>query len=74
MPPIALAENSPSCPVNERGEPVLPGPNRTEWRRQLLMLCLMTKILTDSNNLLKPGERAGDVSLHVGISGIQCAS
>ncbi len=52
--PVAHAENSPGCPRSDRGERMLP--NGTEWRPQLLMLCFTTKVLTDSNNVLKPGE------------------
>eukprot|EP00887_Chlorella_sp_A99_P001797 scaffold19.g1797.t1 len=56
MNPVALAENLPACPRNGEGEPVLP--SGTPWRRQLLMLCFTTKVLTSANNLLKPGEGA----------------
>lgn len=55
MNPVALAENSPRCPLNGEGEPVLP--NGTPWRKQLLMLCFTTKVLTAANTLLKPGEQ-----------------
>jgi hypothetical protein len=53
MSPIALAENSPSCPRSGEGDLVLP--NGTPWCRQLLMLLFTTKVLNEANGLLKPG-------------------
>lgn len=53
MNPVAFVENSPSCPRAADGEPVLP--NGTPWKRQLLMLCLTTKVLNEANQILKPG-------------------
>ena len=57
MNPVALVENSPLCPKSEDGEPILP--NGTPWRRQLLMLCLTTKVLNEANSVLKPGDAGG---------------
>lgn len=54
MNPVALVENSPSCPRAADGEPELP--SGTPWRRQLLMLCFTTKVLNEANTLLKPGD------------------
>ena len=53
MSPIALAENSPSCPRSGEGDLVLP--NGTPWCRQLLMLLFTPKVLNEANGLLKPG-------------------
>jgi hypothetical protein len=54
MNPVVFVENSPNCPTTPDGEPMLP--NGTPWRRQLLMLCLTTKILNEANRVLKPGD------------------
>ena len=52
--PTCYVENSSNCPRTEDGEPMLP--NGTPWRRQLLMLCLTTRVLNEANNILKPGD------------------
>lgn len=54
MNPVALVDNSPTCPRSADGEPVLP--SGTAWRRQLLMLCFTTEVLNEANALLKPAD------------------
>ena len=57
MNPLAIAENSPSCPRSAEGDLVLP--SGAPWCRQLLMLLFTTKVLNEANTLLKPGVRCG---------------
>jgi len=48
--PVVLAENHPKCKTNVLGEKILP--NGQVWKRQLLFLCMCTKVLGDANALL----------------------
>ncbi|KAK9715141.1 hypothetical protein RND81_06G145700 [Saponaria officinalis] len=48
--PIVLAENHSTCSTNIVGEKILP--NGQVWKKQLLLLCMCTKVLGDANSLL----------------------
>ncbi|KAL9224424.1 hypothetical protein vseg_000456 [Gypsophila vaccaria] len=48
--PIVLAENHSTCNTNTFGEKILR--NGQVWKKQLLLLCICTKVLGDANSLL----------------------
>ena len=49
--PVALVENHPACRKNERGHAVLP--NQMVWKPHFLLLLLSSKLLSDTDGLLK---------------------
>ena len=49
--PVALVENHPACRKNDRGYAVLP--NQLAWKPHLVLLLLSSKLLSDTDALLK---------------------
>ncbi|DBA83589.1 TPA: hypothetical protein ACH3X1_006160 [Trebouxia sp. C0004] len=49
--PVALVENHPACRKNERGYAVLP--NQLVWKPHLILLLLSSKLLSETDALLK---------------------
>lgn len=49
--PTAFAENSPTCPTNDEGEPILP--NGLAWRRFILIYLAAIKVLREADNELQ---------------------
>lgn len=49
--PVALVENHPACRKNERGHAVLP--NQQVWKPHLILLLLSSKLLAETDALLK---------------------
>jgi hypothetical protein len=49
--PVALVENHPACRRNERGHAVLP--NQLAWKPHLILLLLSSKLLSETDALLK---------------------
>jgi hypothetical protein len=49
--PVALVENHPGCRKNERGHAVLP--NQLVWKPHLILLLLSSKLLSETDALLK---------------------
>ena len=49
--PIALVENHPACRKNDKGFAVLP--NQLVWKPHLILLLLSSKLLSDTDALLK---------------------
>ncbi len=49
--PVALVENHPACRKNERGHAVLP--NQLVWKPHLILLLLSSKLLSETDALLK---------------------
>ena len=49
--PVALVENHPACRKNGKGHAVLP--NALAWKPHLILLLLSSKLLSDTDALLK---------------------
>ena len=49
--PVALVENHPSCRTNAEGLAILP--NQLAWKQHLTLLLLSSKLLADTDSLLK---------------------
>ena len=49
--PVALVENHPACRKNERGWGILP--NQLVWKPHLILLLLSSKLLSETDTLLK---------------------
>lgn len=55
--PVALVENHPACRKNDRGWGILP--NQQAWKPHLVLLLLSSKLLSETDSLLKIQQNTG---------------
>lgn len=55
--PVALVENHPACRKNEKGWGILP--NQLVWKPHLILLLLSSKLLSETDSLLKLQQHTG---------------
>lgn len=55
--PVALVENHPACRRNDQGWGILP--NQQVWKPHLILLLLSSKLLSETDSLLKIQQNTG---------------
>lgn len=55
--PVALVENHPACRKNDQGWGILP--NQQVWKPHLILLLLSSKLLSETDSLLKIQQNTG---------------